>query len=104
MYKKVGSCEGSSVNEGQRAYKFLTLLALFWNGSYTAAGSCTEKDRARTDGYNKEITHFRKPVGLLSAVWSGEEEIWVFTEQSEIIGLFFSFSKAIQQTTVADRS
>lgn len=98
----MGCSGGSSTNEKKRVCKFLTLLALFWNGSYAPRGHAQDlylhkKDHERTDGYNKEITHFRKPVGLLSAAWFGKEEIRVFTGSPEIIGYFFPFSKTIQQ-------
>lgn len=45
-----------------------------------------QKKIAHADGYNKEITHFRKPVSLLSAAQFGEEEGQLFTGSVEIIG------------------
>lgn len=46
-----------------------------------------QKKIARADGYNKEITHFRKPVSLLSAArFDEEEEGQLFTGSVEIIG------------------
>lgn len=90
------------MNEKKRVCKFLTSLALFWNGSYAQRGHAQDlylnkKDHERTDEYNKEITHFRKPVSLLSAAWFGKEEIRVFTGSPGIVGYVFPFSKTIQQ-------
>lgn len=57
-----------------------------------------QKKIARADGYNKEITHFRKPVSLLSAARFGrKKKDRLFTGSVEIIGsAIFSFSRSNQ--------
>lgn len=58
--KNMGCSWGSSMNEKKRVCKFLTSLALFWNGSYAQRGHAQDlylnkKDHERTDEIIKKL-------------------------------------------------